>query len=171
MTTDRGHALQGVTRKISDVSLRDWVHFAGLIITGAIMAGMWYQSDTAESVNLTTQIASQSELFSDRITSLSNRINTLETKQGQMQADVGEIKGQISGIAKDLSFLSQTITARGVERDRQMIELKTEQQEVDREMTKEIRDLAQDLADHRVLLERALPGVTDTSRRVRREEK
>jgi predicted nucleic acid-binding Zn-ribbon protein len=140
--------------KFRGVSFEFWLKGIFWVCGLLIAAGIWYQNNNTSA-----------EILSDRISSLSLRITTLEDKQARAISDIGEIKSTVMGINKDLNFLAQTIQAAGVDRDRQLGDLRAGQERTNNEIEDQLGNVVQELADHRVLLERALPGANDSIRR------
>lgn len=134
----------------SRVTPGEWLRAAVFIICAAAFAGIWYQKQNAEGANLQIQLVAQSDLFSDRINSLSSRITSLETKQSNIQETIGTINGSVAGIAKDLSFLAETIRNRGVDRDRQISALQEGQEEITKNLTIKLDKITDDITDLKV---------------------
>lgn len=152
---------------LRQVSLVEWAKFVLWLLGIAVLAGIWYEDKKAEGENLSTRITSQGEIFSERITALSGRISSLESKQSTAISDIadtkvliGNVRNEVAGVAKDLSFLAKTIQDRGEDRNRQITILQTSQSTFEQRIEERFKEFAHELAEHRVLLERA--GISST---------
>lgn len=150
---------------LREVSLVDWTRLVLWLAAILIGAGIWYENKNVEGENLSASIRSQGEIFSERITALSGRISSLETKQTSATSDIadtkvliGQVRNEVASVAKDLSFLAKSIQDRGEDRNRQIQVLQNSQTTFETRIEEKFEEFAQELADHRILLERA--GIT-----------